>query len=119
MPTMTSDFFYSARYQTQTVTLNPYDFAVPKGTIIAVKSTPDGSFDVLGVGAGTDGAYSVPYGVLLKDAPGAGVAQAVDVIVIGELFKDFVNGVYKAANSGTDLTAAQIAALRNIGIILK
>lgn len=119
MPTMTSDFFYSARYQTQVVTLNGYDTTVPKGTIIAVRSTPNGSFDVLGVGEGTEGAYSVPYGVLLKDAPARGIPQAVDVIVIGELFKDYVNGVYAAAHSGTDLTAAQIAALRNIGIILK
>ena len=119
MPTMTSDFFYSARYQTQVVTLNAYETPIPKGTIIAVRSTPDGTFDALGVGEGTEGAYSVPYGVLLKDAPGVGITQAVDVVVIGELFKDYVNGVYKAAHSGTDLTAAQIAALRNIGIILK
>ena len=57
--------------------------------------------------------------MLLKDTPAAAAVQAADVIVIGELFKDFVDGVYKAANSGTALTAAQIAALRNIGIILK
>lgn len=116
MPTMTSEFFYSARYQTQVVTLNAQTAAVPRGTIIAVKSTPDGTFDVIGAGTG---AYSAPYGVLLKDAPAAAAVQAADVIVIGELFKDFVDGVYKAANSGTALTAAQITALRNIGIILK
>lgn len=116
MPTMTSDFFYSARYQTQCIALNAQGAAVPQGTIIAVKSTPDGTFDVIGADTG---AYSAPYGVLLKDAPAAAAVQAAEVIVIGELFKDYVNGVYKAANSGTSLTAAQIAALRNIGIILK
>jgi hypothetical protein len=113
---MTSEFFYSARYQTQCIALNAQEAGVPQGTIIAVKSTPDGTFDVIGAGTG---AYSVPYGVLLRDAPAAAAVQAADVIVIGELFKDFVDGVYKAANSGTALTAAQIAALRNIGIILK
>lgn len=116
MPTMTSEFFYSTRYQTQVIDLNAQAAAVPRGTIIAVESTPDGTFDVIGAGTG---AYSVPYGVLLKDTPAAAAVQSADVIVIGELFKDFVDGVYKAANSGTALTAAQIAALRNIGIILK
>lgn len=113
MPTMTSEFFYSARYQTQVIALNAQGAVLPQGTIIAVKATPDGTFDIL------DGDYAVPYGVLLKDAPATETAQSVDVIVIGELFKDFVDGVYKAANNGVSLTAAQIAALRNIGIILK
>ena len=40
MPTMTSEFLYSARYQTQVVALNAQAAAVPQGTIIAVKSTP-------------------------------------------------------------------------------
>lgn len=116
MPTLTSDFFYSARYQTQCISLNAQGAAVPQGTIIAVKETADGTFDVIGA---SSGAYSVPYGVLLKDTPAAAAAQATDVIVIGELFRDFVNDVYKAANSGTALTEAQVVALRNIGIILK
>lgn len=116
MPTLTSDFFYSARYQTQCISLNAQGAAVPQGTIIAVKETADGTFDVIGA---SSGAYSVPYGVLLKDTPAAAAAQATDVIVIGELFRDFVNDVYKAANSNNNIPAGVVDALRNAGILLK
>ena len=173
---MTSDFFYSPRYQTQCVLLNAQDAKVPRGTIICGKGavpvsasfsgtaatisptasftgteaslsgeaetytpagtisvtgasyTPagsvtisssaasDGTFDVIGAG---DGAYSHPYGILLKDAPANGSAQSVDIIVVAELFKDYINGVYKSANSNDNIPAAIVDALRNIGIILK
>lgn len=176
MPTMTSDFFYSARYCTQCISLNAQLAKVPRGTIIAVKGsapvsasfagtaatisptasfagteaalsgdaenytpagtvsvtgasyTPagsvtlsgaasaDGTFDVIGAG---DGAYAAPYGILLNDAPASASAQAVDVIVFGQLFHDYINGVYKAANSDNNIPAATVAELRNIGIILK
>ena len=89
----------------------------PAGSVsISSSAASDGSFDVIGAG---DGAYAHPYGILLKDAPASGSAQAVDIVVIGELFKDYVNGVYKAANSNNNIPAATIDALRNIGIILK
>lgn len=89
----------------------------PAGSVsISSSAASDGSFDVIGAG---DGAYSHPYGILLKDAPASGSAQAVDIVVIGELFKAYVNDVYKAANSNNNIPAATIDALRNIGIILK
>lgn len=145
---MTSEFFYSPEYRTQCVQLNAQASAVPQGTIICIEAssalsaaftgteaaltgdaqnyTPagtvaisggasqaDGSFDVIGTGA-----YNRVYGVLLKDVAASGSSQPVDVIVGGQLFKSFVNAVYKTAN-GSDLSAAQIAELRDIGIILK
>ena len=89
----------------------------PAGTVtLSGASLADGTFDIIGAGSG---AYAVPYGVLLNDAPASGSAQSVDVIVFGDLFYAYVNGVYKAANSDNDLTAAQVIALRNIGIFLK
>lgn len=176
MPTMTSDFFYSERYQTQCVSLNAQLAKVPRGTIIAIKGsapvsasfsgtaatisptatftgteaalsgdaenytpagtvsvtgasyTPagsvslsgaaasDGTFDVIGAG---DGAYARPYGILLKEAPASNSAQSVDVIVFGQLFYDYINGVYKEANSNNNIPDAVLAELRNCGIILK
>lgn len=176
MPTMTSDFFYSARYCTQCVSLNAQLAKVPRGSIIAIKGsapvsagftgtaatlkpiatftgteaalsgdaedytpagtvavadvsyTPagsvtlsggaasDGTFDVIGAGSG---AYAQPYGILLKDAPASNVAQSVDVIVFGQLFYDYINGVYKDANSDNDIPDAIVAELRNCGIVLK
>lgn len=111
---MTSNFFYSPKYSTQCVKLNMQASAVPQGTIICAKSTgADGSFDVIGTGD-----YTRVYGVLLKDVAASESAQSVDVIVGGQLFESFVKAVYKAANS-SDLSAAQIAELRDIGIILK
>ena len=111
---MTSDFFYSPEYRTQCVKLNAQSSAVPQGTIICAKSTSaDGSFDVIGTGD-----YTRVYGVLLKDVAASQSSQAVDVIVGGQLFESFVKAVYKTANS-SDLRAAQIAELRDIGIILK
>lgn len=89
----------------------------PAGSVsISSSAASDGSFDVIGAGGG---AYAHPYGILLKDAPASGSAQAVDIVVIGELFKDYINGVYKAANSNNNIPAATVDALRNIGIILK
>lgn len=89
----------------------------PAGSVsISSSAASDGSFDVIGAG---DGAYAHPYGILLKDAPASGSAQAVDIVVIGELFKAYVNDVYKAANSNENIPAATIDALRNIGILLK
>lgn len=117
MPTLTSEFFYAPGYKTQCISLNAQAAEVPQGTIIAVNSSDlDGTFDVIGASSGD---YDKPYGVLLKAAPADSDPQAVDVIVIGELFYEFVNGVYKAANSDVDLTAEQVIALRDIGIILK
>lgn len=77
-------------------------------------ASADGTFDVIGAEG-----YGAVYGVLLKDAPASGSAQSVDIVVVGELFKDYVNGVYKAANSDNNIPAAIVDALRNIGIILK
>lgn len=89
----------------------------PAGSVsISSSAASDGTFDIIGAG---DGAYSHPYGILLKDAPANGSAQSVDIIVVAELFKDYVNGVYKAANSNNNIPAAIVDALRNIGIILK
>lgn len=115
MPTLTSEFFYAPGYKTQCISLNAQAADVPQGTVIAVKATADGTFDILGAGSG---AYDKPYGVLLKAAAENDEAQSVDVITFGELFYDFVNDVYKAANSA-DLTAEQVIALRDIGILLK
>ena len=116
MPTLTSEFFYAPGYKTQCISLNAQAAEVPQGTIIAVNSSDlDGTFDVIGA---SSGAYDKPYGVLLKAAEENDEAQSVDVITFGELFYDFVNDVYKAANSA-DLTAGQVIALRDIGIILK
>lgn len=113
--TMTSGFIYDPHYKTQCISINAQAADVPRGTIVCVKATADGTFDVIGA---SSGAYAVPYGVLLNDTPANAAAQAVDVIVFGDLFLDFVNGVYKAANSA-DLTAPIIVALRNVGIVLK
>lgn len=112
---LTSDFIYAPHFRTQCVSLNAQAAVVPRGTIVAVKSTADGTYDVIGAGTG---AYSAVYGVLLNDAPISASAQPVELIVFGELFYDYVNSVYKAANSA-NLTAAICVALRNIGIILK
>lgn len=89
----------------------------PAGTVaITPGAASDGTFDVIGAGGGD---YGQPYGILLHDAPINNSAQPVDVIVIGELFKEYVNGVYKAANSDNDIPAGILDALRSIGIILK
>lgn len=89
----------------------------PAGSItLSGGSASDGTYDVIGAG---DGAYGEPYGILLKDAPASASAQSVDVIVFGELFKDYINGVYKAANSNNNIPAGVIDALRNAGIFLK
>lgn len=74
----------------------------------------DGTFDIIGAEN-----YGTIYGVLLKDIKASGSAQSVDIVVIGELFRDYINAVYKAANSDNDLPEAAIVALRSIGIILK
>lgn len=111
---MTSDFMYSPHFKTQCVSLNAQAAAVPRGTIVCVKSTPDGTFDIVGATG-----YSDIYGVLLEDAPVSTSAQPVQLIVSGELFKAYVDAVYKAANSGTALSATQLVALRKLGIILK
>lgn len=89
----------------------------PAGTVsLSGAAASDGTYDVIGAG---DGDYAQPYGILLNDAPASGSAQTVDVIVIGELFKDYVNGVYKAAHSDNNIPAPIVDALRCIGIILK
>ena len=121
---LTSNFFYAPDYKTQCIQLNAQAAKVPRGTIICVKgSAPasgaaasDGTYDVIGAG---DGAYAQPYGILLNDAPVSASAQTVDVVVIGELFKEYVNGVYKAAHSDNNIPAPIVDALRCIGIILK
>ena len=88
----------------------------PAGTVtLGEAAASDGTFDVLGAGSG---AYAQPYGILLNDAPINASAQAVDVIVFGDLFAEYVNDVYKAANA-EDLPHSLVVALRNIGIILK
>lgn len=115
---MTSDFFYSPEYRTQCVKLNAQSSAVPQGTIICIEASPstsqaDGTFDVIGTGT-----HTRVYGVLLKDVAASESAQSVDVIVAGHLSRSFVNAVYRTAK-GSDLSAAQIAELRDIGIILK
>lgn len=121
---LTSNFFYAPDYKTQCIQINAQAAKVPRGTIVCVKgSAPtsasaasDGTYDVIGAG---DGAYAQPYGILLNDAPASGSAQTVDVVVIGELFRDYVNGVYKAAHSDNNIPAPIVDALRCIGIILK
>lgn len=123
---LTSNFFYAPDYKTQCIQINAQAAKVPRGTIVCVKgSAPtsasfsaasDGTYDVIGAG---DGAYAQPYGILLNDAPVSASAQTVDVVVIGELFKEYVNGVYKAAHSDNNIPAPIVDALRCIGIILK
>ena len=120
---LTSNFFYAPDYKTQCIQINAQAAKAPRGTIICVKgSAPagaaasDGTYDVIGAG---DGAYAQPYGILLNDAPVSASAQTVDVVVIGELFKEYVNGVYKAAHSDNNIPAPIVDALRCIGIILK
>lgn len=89
----------------------------PAGTVsLTGGAASDGTYDVIGAG---DGAYGEPYGILLNDAPASGSAQSVDVVVVGELFKDYINGIYKAANSNNNIPAGVVDALRGIGIILK
>lgn len=111
---MTSNFFYAPCYRTQMIQLNAQGDDVPRGTIICAADTPDGSYDIVGT---TD--YGTPFGILLKDAPANAAAQPVDVIVFGELFFDYINGVYKAANSDADIPDATVLALRQAGILLK
>lgn len=77
-------------------------------------ASADGTFDIIGAEN-----YGAVYGILLKDAPASGSAQSVDVIVCGELSRETINAVYKAANSNNNIPAAIVDALRNIGIILK
>lgn len=123
---LTSNFFYAPDYKTQCIQINAQAAKVPRGTIVCIKgSAPtsasgaaasDGTYDVIGAG---DGAYAQPYGILLNDAPVSASAQTVDVVVIGELFKEYVNGVYKAAHSDNNIPAPIVDALRCIGIILK
>lgn len=89
----------------------------PAGSVtLSGAASADGTFDIIGAGTG---AYAAPYGILLNDVPASGSAQPVELIVLGELFYDYVNAVYKAANSNNTLPAATAVALRNIGIILK
>ena len=89
----------------------------PEGSVsLSGAAASDGTFDVIGAG---DGAYARPYGILLKDAPASNAAQSVDVIVFGQLFYDYINGVYKDANSNNNIPDAVLAELRNCGIILK
>lgn len=51
MPTMTSDFFYSARYCTQCISLNAQAAKVPRGTIIAIKGSAPVSASFSGTAA--------------------------------------------------------------------
>lgn len=114
---LTSNFFYAPDYKTQCIQINAQAAKVPRGTIVCVKgSASDGTYDIIGAG---DGAYAQPYGILLDDAPVSASAQTVDVVVIGELFREYVNGVYKAAHSDNNIPAPIVDALRCIGIILK
>lgn len=96
------------------VTVGAY---TPAGSVAVSQSagvSADGTFDVIGAAN-----YGSVYGILLKDAPASGSAQAADVIVCGELFRETVNAVYKAANSDNNIPEPVVAALRDIGIILK
>lgn len=77
-------------------------------------ASADGTFDIIGAAN-----YGAVYGILLKDVPASGSAQSVDVIVCGELFRETINAVYKAANSDNELPEPVVVALRDIGIILK
>ena len=89
----------------------------PSGSVTVSQSggaSADGTFDVIGAEN-----YGAVYGILLKDAPASGSAQSVDVIVCGELFRETINAVYKAANSDNDLPEPVVVALRNIGLVLK
>lgn len=89
----------------------------PAGSVAISQSagaSADGTFDIIGAEN-----YGAVYGILLKDAPASGSAQSVDVIVCGELFRETINAVYKAANSDNDLPEPVVVALRNIGIVLK
>ena len=114
--TMTSGFIYNPHYRTQCITLNAQADPLPRGSIICVKSTADGTFDLIGASSGD---YDTHYGVLLNDVPASVSTQPVDVVVAGELFYQYVNAVYADANGGSDLAATDLVALRNIGIILK
>lgn len=89
----------------------------PAGSVAISQSagaSADGTFDIIGAEN-----YGAVYGILLKDAAASGSAQSVDVIVCGELFRETINAVYKAANSDNDLPESVVVALRNIGIVLK
>lgn len=89
----------------------------PVGTIsLSGAAASDGTYDIIGAG---DGSYAQPYGILLNDAPASASAQTVDIVVIGELFKEYVNGVYKAAHGDNSIPAPIVDALRCSGIILK
>lgn len=77
-------------------------------------ASADGTYDIIGAAN-----YGAVYGILLKDAEKSASAQSVDVIVCGELFRETINAVYKAANSDNDLPESVVVALRNIGIVLK
>lgn len=89
----------------------------PAGSVsISEASGADGSFDVIGA---DDGAYGTPYGILLCDVAASESAQPADVIVLGECFRAYVDSVYAAANSGNHIPEPVVAALRNVGIILK
>lgn len=89
----------------------------PSGSVtLSESSGSDGSFDVIGA---SDGAYGTPYGILLCDVPASGSAQPVEVIVLGECFRSYVDSVYAAAHSGNHIPEPVIAALRNVGIFLK
>ena len=111
---LTSNFFYAPCYKTQMIQLNSQNHDVPRGTIICAANTPDGSYDIVGASG-----YGTPFGILLKGAPANAAAQPADVIVFGELFFDFINGVYRAANNDADIPDATVLALRQAGILLK
>lgn len=100
----------------------------PAGTVTVGDYTPAGSVSISqSAGASADGTYDVigaanygaVYGILLKDVEKSGSAQSVDVIVCGELFRETINAIYKAANSDNDIPESVVVALRDIGIILK
>lgn len=114
--TMTSGFIYNPHFRTQCIELNAQSDPLPRGSIICVKATADGTFDLIGASSGD---YDTHYGVLLNDVPASVSTQPVDVVVAGELFYQYVNAVYADANGGSDLAATDLVALRNIGIILK
>lgn len=91
----------------------------PAGSVAVTVSdsggaSADGTFDIIGAEN-----YGAVYGILLRDVAASESAQAVDVIVCGELFRETVNAVYKAANSDNDIPESTVVALRNLGIILK
>lgn len=113
---LTSHLFYSPWYKTQCVQLAAHEADAPQGTVIGVGIDGQSGAATYSVGIPTGGSA---YGVLLRDTAAATGAQAVDVIVCGELFRETVNAVYKAANSDNDLPESVVVALRDIGIILK